>query len=68
MDKTTELRFLVDTGADLWLIPRFRVGNAKLHSTFYLLAANGSHININMYGSKLLTLDLGLKHSDGNFM
>lgn len=59
LDKDSGLRFLVDTGADISLLPRNRISKAKQPSNFHLFAANGSRINT--YGSKILTLNLGLR-------
>lgn len=56
-DRTTKIKFLVDSGADVSLIP---VGpNAKASSEYKLFAANGTEIQT--YGIKVLTLDLGLR-------
>lgn len=57
-DRKTKMQFLVDSGADVSVLP------AKKHiagepSNFKLYAANGSEIPT--YGTKLLNLDLGLR-------
>ncbi|CAL1681006.1 unnamed protein product [Lasius platythorax] len=51
----------MDTGANISLILRNRAGKVKQSSNFHLFAANGSRINT--YGSKLLTIDLGLRRA-----
>ncbi|GBM65144.1 hypothetical protein AVEN_185784-1 [Araneus ventricosus] len=58
-DKQTGLRFLVDSGADLSIIPA--TSNHKICNSFKLYAANGTVIPI--LGFKILTLDLGLRRS-----
>lgn len=58
-DRNTGLRFLVDSGADVSVIP----GNAKSKrqnsSNYKLYAANGSEIPT--YGIRILDIDLGLR-------
>lgn len=56
-DKTTGLRFLVDSGADLSIIPA--TAKHKTCNSFKLYAANGT--TIPTFGFKILTLDLGLR-------
>lgn len=64
-EKQTGLRFLVDTGADISVIPKneLRPKNKTFEpqSKIKLFAANGSIINT--YGTKTMTLDLGLRRS-----
>lgn len=57
IDKKTGIKFLVDSGADVSLIPA--TCNDKVSSDFKLYAANGSEIPC--FGHKILTLDLGLR-------
>ena len=57
-DKSSGLNFLVDTGADVSLIPKRLVSKTQV-SSFKLYAANGTKINT--YGSKSLILNLGLR-------
>lgn len=57
-DKASKIYFLVDTGADVSLVPRRLVSHCQ-PSSFKLFAANGSKINT--YGSKTLALNLGLR-------
>lgn len=58
-DKQTGVRFLVDSGADVSLIP----ANIKAEQpcSYVLYAANGTQIPT--YGIKTLTLDLGLRRA-----
>ncbi|GBM30907.1 Transposon Ty3-I Gag-Pol polyprotein [Araneus ventricosus] len=58
-DKQTGLRFLVDSSADLSIIPA--TSNHKICNSFKLYAANGTVIPT--FGFKILTLDLGLRRS-----
>ncbi|UYV70328.1 hypothetical protein LAZ67_7002533 [Cordylochernes scorpioides] len=58
LTKKTGMRFLVDSGADISLIPY----EGKLGTTlndFKLYAANGTEIST--YGTQILSLDLGLR-------
>ena len=55
-DGSTHLRFLIDTGADISVIPPIKKGLPP--TTYYLYAANGTKIKT--YGEKVLTIDLGL--------
>nr|VZI40227.1 unnamed protein product [Spirometra erinaceieuropaei] len=57
-DKTSSLRFLVDTGAEICVIPPPRRHHLK-PSRFSLQAANST--TINTYGQRSLTLDIGLR-------
>ncbi|BHF67350.1 hypothetical protein SprV_0301037600 [Sparganum proliferum] len=57
-DKSSGLRFLVDTGAEVSVIPPLRRHRLK-PSQFSLQAANS--ITISTYGQRSLTLDLGLR-------
>ncbi|XP_037929255.1 uncharacterized protein LOC119663722 [Teleopsis dalmanni] len=62
VDKKTQHKFLVNTGADFSVFPITAIANPKSKpTTSTLFAANGSHIKT--YGSKLLTLNLGLRKS-----
>lgn len=57
-DVKSRIQFLVDSGSDLSLLPiSFR--GCRSVSSYVLNAANGT--TIKTYGSKLLTLDLGLR-------
>ncbi|GFX67755.1 hypothetical protein TNCV_1564571 [Trichonephila clavipes] len=58
-DKNTSLRFLVDSGADLSIIPASCKN--KIWDSFKLYAANGSEIPTS--GHKILTLNLGLRRA-----
>ncbi|GBM36992.1 hypothetical protein AVEN_9478-1 [Araneus ventricosus] len=58
-DRITKTQFLVDTGSDVSCYPKSYLSEVlKLQGTT-LFAANGSHIKT--FGSKLLSLDLGLQ-------
>lgn len=58
-DKINHLNFLVDTGADLSVLPRSKANFiGKQPADFKLYAANGSVIDT--YGERLITLDLNL--------
>ncbi|BHF77770.1 hypothetical protein SprV_0602088000 [Sparganum proliferum] len=57
-DKSSGLRFLVDTGAEVSVIPPLRRHRLK-PSQFSLQAANST--TISTYGQRSLTLDLGLR-------
>ncbi|UYV84003.1 hypothetical protein LAZ67_X000860 [Cordylochernes scorpioides] len=56
-DKISKLKFLVDTGADVSIIPA--TAQFKQESDYKLYAANGSEIKT--FGVKILNLDLGLR-------
>lgn len=58
-DKTTGLRLLVDTGAEVSIIPASKTDRRLREKTTPLQAINSSVIAT--YGQKSLTLDLGLK-------
>ncbi|GFV62358.1 hypothetical protein TNCV_4938881 [Trichonephila clavipes] len=56
-DRTTNLHFLVDSGADCSIIPA--ISKNKQPSDYKLFAANGTEIPT--YGIKVLNIDLGLR-------
>ncbi|UYV80161.1 hypothetical protein LAZ67_18001853 [Cordylochernes scorpioides] len=56
-DKISKLKFLVDTGADMSIIPA--TAQSKQESDYKLYAANG--FEIKYFGVKILNLDLGLR-------
>lgn len=56
-DRNTGCQFLVDSGADVSIIPPSKVENSTCK--YKLFAANGTEIPT--YGIKMLTLDLGLR-------
>lgn len=59
-DKNSGTRYLIDTGADLSVLPKSRVTEKKLKAVDYkLYAANGSPINT--YGAILVFANLGLR-------
>lgn len=58
-DRNSGLKFLIDTGANISLLPKQFNTKGTLLTAFRLYAANGS--TINTYGEKLLTLNFGLR-------
>lgn len=60
-DRTTKLQFLIDTGADISVLPKNRIMLPMSQENLVLYAANGSKIHT--FGTKLLTLDLNLRRS-----
>ena len=59
-DRSTYYCYLVDTGADVSVIPAMARDRRK-HSSHSLYAANGSEIRT--HGTKLLSVDLGLRRA-----
>lgn len=60
-DHTSKLQFLIDTGADVSVLPKNKLLAPKVQQNLVLYAANGSKINT--YGTKLLTLNLNLRRN-----
>ncbi len=60
-DRLSGLRFLVDTGAQVSIIPPSPSERNRSQEHSYLQAVNGT--NIATYGIRSLTLDLGLRRS-----
>lgn len=60
-DRITGTRFLVDTGAEVSVLPPSHVERRQKSPTSPLQAANGSYITT--YGLRSLTLDLGLRRT-----
>lgn len=60
-DSTSGFTFLIDTGADLSVIPNHYFGKLAQNSDLHLSAANGSKITT--YGTKLLDINLGLRRA-----
>ncbi|XP_033218483.1 uncharacterized protein LOC117173944 [Belonocnema kinseyi] len=58
-DRNTKTQYLIDTGADLCVLPRTTVRGRREKSNYGLYAANNSIIAT--YGIELITLDLGLR-------
>lgn len=58
-DNNNQLNFLIDTGADLSVLPRNRFPRSKPDPHPRLSAANGT--NIATFGEKVLKLNLGLR-------
>lgn len=57
-DRKNNITFLIDTGADISVLPCDR-HQKKVSPNYSLSAANGSYINT--FGTKLLQVDLGLR-------
>lgn len=60
-DKISAVKFLIDTGADISVVPKSFVNHHQSSSDFKLFAANGTPINT--YGQKLITVNFGLKRA-----
>ncbi|XP_041769966.1 uncharacterized protein LOC121592523 [Anopheles merus] len=58
-DKSSSIRFLIDTGSDVSIIPASKIEKTREPSPFLLHAANGTKIRT--YGSKFVSVDLGLR-------
>ena len=58
-DKSSGRDFLIDTGADISVIPPTSREKGNAPCLFKLFAANGSQIKT--YGNKSITLNLGLR-------
>ncbi|XP_064463435.1 uncharacterized protein LOC135374389 [Ornithodoros turicata] len=59
VDRTTGMRFLVDTGAEVSVIPADKFSRRPRQQCFSLRAANASTIPV--YGQRSLTLNIGLR-------
>ena len=62
MDKSSGHRFLVDTGAEVSVLPPSRSERRHRDEGCNLMAVNGSAI-LSTYGKRSLTLDLGLRRT-----
>ncbi|GBN24462.1 Retrovirus-related Pol polyprotein from transposon opus [Araneus ventricosus] len=60
-DRISKLRFLVDTGANVSVLPNYYAPKAYSSNELLLLAANGTKIST--FGRKRLTLDLNLRRT-----
>ena len=60
-DRSTGSRFLVDTGAEVSVVPPSRAERSHPQESFSLISANGSKITT--YGTRSLTLSLGLRRT-----
>ena len=60
-DRNSSLSFLVDTGAEVSVIPPSGSTNSRCHTGYALRAVNQS--SIATYGTRSLTLDLGLRRT-----
>ncbi|GFR25644.1 retrovirus-related Pol polyprotein from transposon opus [Trichonephila clavata] len=58
-DRTSRSKYLIDTGADVLVIPLTTVSKHLPPASLQLFAANGTVIST--FGQKLVTLDLGLR-------
>lgn len=58
-DKTNKLNFLIDSGADISVLPSSKFKSHKKISDIILTAANGS--SISTFGKKMLNINLGLR-------
>lgn len=61
VDKTTNIRFLIDTGAEVSIVPKSIFSKYGQKSETTLMAANGAKIST--YGRKQLTLNLQLRRN-----
>jgi len=59
IDKESRIRYLIDTGADVSVLPKKLIKGKLVTSNFKLYAANNTPITT--YGTKLVKLNLGLK-------
>lgn len=60
-DETSNMRFLIDTGADISVLPSTAADRKNNSSVFNLIAANGTPIYT--YGKKCINLSLGLRRN-----
>lgn len=60
-DRSNNFKFLIDTGADISVIPHKFFPESKTNNDFILTAANGTIIKT--FGSKLLKIDFGLRRN-----
>lgn len=58
-DCKTGIHYLIDTGADISVLPRSKYRGTKTLSRISLYAANGTPIKI--YGDKQIVVDIGLR-------
>lgn len=58
-DLTTKTKYLIDTGADVSILPASFNNKLKQPETYTLFAANGTPINT--YGKRLITINFGLR-------
>lgn len=60
-DRLTKLKFLIDSGSDLSIIPPDKTRKLIADNSFHLFAANGSQIKT--FGQKMTTVTLGLRRN-----
>ena len=58
-DRSSKLQFLIDTGADISVIPKTKIASSQVQNNLMLYAANGTKIQT--FGTKLIKLDLNLR-------
>lgn len=58
-DKQSKIQFLIDSGADVSIIPASIYRKTKQPDTYKLFAANNT--TINTYGIQIISVDLGLR-------
>ncbi|GFU21799.1 retrovirus-related Pol polyprotein from transposon 297 [Nephila pilipes] len=58
-DRTSRSKYLIDTGADVSVVPLTEASTHRPSASLRLFAANGTVIST--YGQRLLNLDLGLR-------
>jgi hypothetical protein len=65
-DVTTKTQFLIDTGADVSVLPPRYSNRSKGHTNLFLSAVNGTKIGT--YGDRTLTLDFNFKKFTWKFL
>jgi hypothetical protein len=65
-DVTTKTQFLIDTGADVSVLPPGYSNRSKGHTNLFLSAVNGTKIGT--YGDRTLTLDFNFKKFTWKFL
>jgi hypothetical protein len=65
-DVTTKTQFLIDTGADVSVLPPRYSDTSKGHTNLFLSAVNGTKIGT--YGDRTLTLDFNFKKFTWKFL
>ena len=60
-DRVSNYRFLIDTSAEVSVLPPSTAEHQQQHINFTLVAVNGA--TISTYGKRYLTLNLGLQRT-----